>query len=158
MEMMLMEMSTFLNAVNAAVPEITVQMANTTVVVLPVVGFVALVIIGLVVVRVLANRKIIGYARIADDAVEALNLSGHEDHETAAEAVERIFGITSGLRRFGEKLRNERCALRRRWIADPRDIYLTQDLFTTQAMQIRTRPSAWLCIAIGRLLPPFSYL
>ncbi len=166
MEMMLMEMSTFLNAVNAAVPEITVQMANTTVVVLPVVGFVALVIIGLVVARVLANRKIVGYAReLADDAVEALNLAGHEDDETAAEAVERAFSESrQGLRRFGEKIRETSDALYEgRWIADPRDIYLTQDLFTTQAMQIRTRLSAWLCIAIGSIaaaifVPVMAYM
>ncbi len=135
---MLLEMSTVLN--------------TTAIALYGSAGVVALVILVLVVVCVLRNRKIVAYAReIADDAVDAVNRAGHAEGETAAEAVERAFSESrQGLRRLGERIRETSEALYDgRWIADPRDIYLTLDLFTTQAMQIRTRLFAWLCFAIG---------
>lgn len=127
--MFLMEMSTVINAV---VLESPVQITGTAVIVLSAVGILALVMIGLVVTRVLANRKYVEFAReLAEDAVDALDSAGHKEGETAAEAVQRAFSSSrQALRRFGEAMRETSEVLYEgRWIADPRDIFLTQGFF-----------------------------
>lgn len=158
-----MEMSTVINAV---VLESPVQITGTAVIVLSAVGILALVMIGLVVTRVLANRKYVEFAReLAEDAVDALDSAGHKEGETAAEAVQRAFSSSrQALRRFGEAMRETSEVLYEgRWIADPRDIFLTQGFFTTTAVQMRTRLVAWLCFAISSvaaavLIPVMTYM
>lgn len=152
--MLLMEMFTAMHAAKTVVLESTPRLGNTTEIALfGSAGIVALVIVVLVVANVLRNRKIIAYAQeLADDAIGALNLAGHVDGETPAKAVERAFSSAreTRIRRFGASLCEVSEVLYEgRWIIDPKDVYLTHGLFTTHAMQMRTRLFAWLCFAIG---------